>query len=269
MVLDLWALRAAPVGLRHLAFQNGTGLFSKHAKGVPLNLGKGHSAFQNFLNFLDAEDARAPSGNYFHVYVTVPHPPATLDRRGRYIGKSTYMEEVLLATNMMAMLVNRLKELGRFDNSFIIFQSDHGSAKAADYRGQRLLDTVRMDDDTSKRIGENSISGRPGRQIDARFSPLLLVKPPGSCSSDKPLSSNGALTQLLDLRSYLKRVVSHTSPECTYPVRSAVDINVDNVRVGNKRFNPGRRAPSGEFQRFRIYADGAWQELPKMHFTFE
>ncbi|MEE8120062.1 MAG: hypothetical protein V3T55_00940 [Anaerolineales bacterium] len=294
-ILDLWAVRASPVGLRHLLFQEGSGPISRHfaQKTLPEPSGgfpssgndreeirisgdtRSYRSFQQFLLFLEAEQQRPPTGDYVHVHVQPPHAPYQLDREGLYIGESSYNEQLLLATNMMSMFVERLKELDHFDNSFIILQSDHGnvSGAATEFRGDPERDFITIDDPTNARITEMNLRGADGRTIDARFSALLLVKLPATCVAqgvDEPLRLDSSLTQLKDLREFVNQVVSGETADCKFPSREFLDIQLGmRQRNAQGEMMNAQELGSGELNVFRIGQGGKWEILPNTGFQFK
>lgn len=293
--LDLWALRAAPVGLRHVLFKEGSGplgrrfapmLSQAHAvdtgdDGDASDDGdnsggrdmRTYRSFQQFLRFLDSDKQRPPAGEYVHLYLYPPHSPYQLDRWGSFIGESSYEEQVLLATDMMAMLLRKLKELDQFHNSFIILHSDHGSAKGVSkrYRDDPERNFTTIDDATNDLITRTNLQGVKGEAIDARLGALLLVKPPAKCGAEeagKPLRVDQSLTQLKDLREFIVGVVSGDSRDCKFPSREFVDIQVGLRQVDAQ----GNRKAPEEFEElnvYRIHRNGNWEILPNIDFSYE
>jgi hypothetical protein len=284
-VLDLWALRAAPVGFRHMLFQDGRGPLSSRFSPKLEGESAGdfrlsgdirtYRSFQQFLRFLDAEEQRPPTGQYIHLYFYPPHSPYQLDRWGSFVGESSYEEQVLLATNMMSMFLERLKELGQFDNNFIILQSDHGSVQAGTnrYKGDPERDFTTIDDATSDKIAQINLRGGKGTLVDARFNALLLVKPPATCGTEasaEKLVVDESLTQLKDFREFVVGVVSGSNSDCKFPTNEFVDIQVGMRQEIDDQGNTvaANELGSGELNVFRIHRDGAWEILPNISFSF-
>lgn len=272
-VLDLWAVRAAPVVFRPLFFKGGSGLASwLFAPKIELSEGehirlKGnvmpYRTFQQFLSFLTAEESRSPVGEYVHLHLYPPHSPYQLDRSGEFVGESTYEEQLLLATNMMVMFLDRLRELDRLENSFIIIQSDHGAWEPAKSKIGSNRDFITIDEQGRKKIAEMEVNlelkkwGGEG-SVDTRFGALLMVKPPAACVSQETknrLQVDPSLTQLKDLREFVASVVSGDNSQCTFPSREFVDIY-----AGLADRSP-LRITEGETNAFRIHSDGRWETL--------
>jgi hypothetical protein len=286
--LDLWALRAAPVGLRHVLFKEGSGplgrRFAPKLSVEPaVDAGdeedtsadgdiRTYRSFQQFLRFLDADQQWAPAGEYVHLYFYPPHSPYQLDQWGSFIGESNYDEQMLLATRMMAMLLGRLKELDQFHNSFIILHSDHGSAKGSNkrYRDDPERDFITIDDATNDLITRTNLQGVKGEAIDARFGALLLVKPPAKCGAEAAgdtLRVDQSLMHLKDLREFVVSVVSGDSRDCMFPSPEFVDIQVG-LRQADSRWNRKAAEDLEEVNVYRIHRDGHWEILPNIGFSY-
>ncbi len=185
-----------------------------------------YHSYQQFLKFLEDEASWPSHGQYVLIHVYPPHPPYQLDRNGKYVGESNYREQLLLATNAMQSSVKRLKELGKFDESFIILQSDHGSLEAlepADDKS-RKYSRRRIDDATSTAIAEDNVTGLSGIKLETIHSALLLTKPPAGCSDEGShnLVVDDRLVELKALRSFIANVREGKS--CSYPEVTSVEV---------------------------------------------
>ena len=107
-----------------------------------------------------AEEKRlSPSGRYTLVYVIIPHYPLKLRSDCSYsVGSTTTepLEQSQCALKLLLKFVGLLKDLGRFDDSLILINGDHGGP----YRTQD---------------GELVTMAR-SRSLDA----VLMVKPVGT-----------------------------------------------------------------------------------------
>lgn len=275
-VLDLWLVRAAPVGLRHELFRDGQGLVTRGMTRFgfkPGHSGRSYRSLRQFEIMLDDEKSRPATGSYVHMFVEPPHPPWELDRNGNFIMESSYSEELLLATRLMKDLVTRLDELGRLETSVIIFHADHaqyiiGSDHFADPTGRTFL---AMDEATSGRIAANNLRGVNGREIEARFRPLLLVKPPAFCSQGEPLRTDDSLVELKGLRAYVRGLVTGDQPDCRFPSRDYVDIHIGSraqLDEDGARQWVGRELANGEINVYRVHQDDRWEILPNIEFKY-
>ena len=184
--IDHVLLRLAPTFLRQELFIAGRGVVSRF-------LSPAGGAKQHFRSRLEAaaprsvdmvsrllreEATRAPIGEYVFAHVMIPHLPYFLDRDlNRRDGGTSYREQSLAAARLMVQIVQRLKELGRYENSTIIFHSDHGRSRGAGDLPVELL-----------------------KSPDA----LLLIKRPGASG---PLRVSSRAAQLLDLAPTLYALV--------------------------------------------------------------
>ena len=87
------------------------------------------TSYLSFLNVLKQEAELPATGRYTLIHAVLPHTPEVLaadcsyDVRG---SETTQVEQAGCATKLLVDFVERLKELGRFDNSLVIAHADHG-----------------------------------------------------------------------------------------------------------------------------------------------
>ena len=278
LLADYWLLRVSPVALRHRVLgPTGAGPVTA-AFSDPGDTPSGDirtlMSFRQFEKFIADEKDRPATGQYVHVYVNVPHGPYQLDRTGRYISQSSYEEQLHLATSMMLRFVERLKELGRFEQSVIIVHSDHGSAQAASGRlvGDSQRYFIQIDPKTSKAIAKVDVRGSTGDKLEARYAALLLVKPCGRGDDGQPFQTNEALVQLLDLRRFVSEMVQDGSCRATYPVSSEVNIHhglVTQQRPDGTRMTVGRDLMAGRINHYLIRPGGKWEIKDDIPFKYE
>lgn len=77
--------------------------------------------------FLLDEKERADHGHYNYVHLILPHGPYVRSGDCSIEEVTSYLEQAECATRLMKLIVAELKELDRYNNSIIVFQSDHGS----------------------------------------------------------------------------------------------------------------------------------------------
>jgi hypothetical protein len=110
---------------------------------------------------------------YKYVHVGIPHWPMTVDANCKYIGinsarRDFYTGQARCAIRRVAGFLDKLRELGLYDSSFVVISSDHGIAIAPDgFTGER--DTV----------------GGPLSNMSGSALALLLVKPPNATGAIK------------------------------------------------------------------------------------
>jgi len=196
-----------------------------------------------------------------------------LDRYGNYVGESSYDEQLLLATNMLLEFVATLKEQGKFENSLIIVHADHAiawRAVAVSHRGESLRDFVQMDAATSDAILEVDLLRLPGWLQEVRHEALLLIKPCGVGGDAGDLTVNDGLTQLLDLREYIKKVIDEGDCAYAYPEREQVDIHVGITwqKHNNDMRLVGRDIMSGYINHYIIRPGGEWEICDNIPFEY-
>jgi hypothetical protein len=123
------------------------------------------------------EESLSPSGRYTLVHVLIPHPPLKLRADCTYsVGssKTEPIEQSRCALKLIEEFVDRLKELGRFDDSLIVIHADHGGAYRT--KNDTLVTNAR------------SVS----------LNVVLLVKPVGNPASEE-LQVVDSETSLLDI----------------------------------------------------------------------
>ena len=79
------------------------------------------------------------------LHVILPHSPFVWDSYCQFAPKSSPAEQYLCAAKLMGEIVAELKRLGRYDNSLIIFQSDHGHDRATQSHGTPTIETIPAD----------------------------------------------------------------------------------------------------------------------------
>ncbi len=147
-------------------------------------------AVELMRQLIDDEAGRPDHGQYVYAHIYAPHNPYIMNRDCIFSQNSDYNEQALCATKLMAELVSKLKELGRYDESTIIFQSDHGPANIEVSESEMSLDI-------EQEIEELNPRGIRVGQVESRTLVLLLIKPP--LHSGEPLIISDRPTQLVDI----------------------------------------------------------------------
>jgi hypothetical protein len=263
---DYWLLRVAPVALRHVVLNDRgvgpIGRLARYTEQVTSGDITPLISYHQFEKLLADEQLRPSGGQYVLAHFYPPHEPYILDRNGNYVGESSYEEQLHLATNMMLEFVQILKEQGKFDNSLIIFQSDHGYTLAVNdyYAGEPLGDFIQIDKATSKAIGDVDVRHVSGA--------LLLIKPPGVGGETGDLIVNDNLTQLLDLRQYINNVLDGGS--LAYPERKEVSIQhgLGFQDRDGERIQVGRDIMSGYINHYIIRPGDDWEICDNLPFEY-
>jgi hypothetical protein len=87
------------------------------------------TSYLSFLNVLEQEAKLPARGRYTLIHAVLPHSPEVLAADCSYDvagSETTPLEQAGCATKLLVAFVERLKELGRFDNSLVIVHADHG-----------------------------------------------------------------------------------------------------------------------------------------------
>lgn len=104
----------------------------------------------SFQNYLSKEKYLPDKGRYTYIHLLLPHGPHLYDADCNEVGKRSSSIELQsqCANHLIAQFIAELKRLGRYKQSLIIINSDHGSdyrknggawAKSAEGRSQRSL----------------------------------------------------------------------------------------------------------------------------------
>ncbi len=165
--------------------------------------------------FLADEADRPASGQYVYVHPIIPHMPDLYDADCR-LGKSNYAAQANCAALLMKKIVQRLKDLGRYENSIIIFQSDHGWHLKSDPAVSPFtpfpkeiagrLD-IEFKDIAVWLLNDRS---RPHAAYFRRMHALLAIKPPRA--EDAPMRISMSQTQLADVAPTIYDLVGISGP---------------------------------------------------------
>ncbi|MDQ7785293.1 MAG: sulfatase-like hydrolase/transferase, partial [Desulfomonilaceae bacterium] len=123
---------------------------------------------------LEDESSRPPKGQYVYGHFLTTHHPIgarNADCSRNRAHEATYFDHVVCATRMIVSFLEELKKMGRFEDSMIIIQSDHGDG---DYGSP---DEEKLPSHVASRIREKSL--HDPRQIVNKTHALLLIKLPG------------------------------------------------------------------------------------------
>lgn len=142
-LLDLSVFRQIPHLARVWVYNNNNWRLSMWLNDPETVLAFQHRRF--FTDYIDRLSTDADGPAYHFVHLWPPHPPFTTNRSGRYAGRvlentiENYVNEARPIVALMVDLIHRLKDLGIYDDSLIIFQSDHGGGFEPDFMPTRLL----------------------------------------------------------------------------------------------------------------------------------
>lgn len=202
-------------------------------------------SYRQWLKMAEDERHRTSNNQFVFAHIFPPHPPFQLNRRGEFYPTSDYQEQVYLAVSMMVNWIELLGELGRLEESLIIFHSDHGTLEGFKKR------------DSEEQIESSWVDpmGYSFSSLNSRFSPLLLVKASQASGS---LRQNPQLVELKALRGFLNENIGRTGGEVAFP-ESAEVVMFHGLK--KKRGDDGRtiwgcgEETTGTFVSYRVASD--------------
>lgn len=173
--------------------------------------------------FLAEEQERKRGRNYTYVHVVLPHSPSVWDSECNYDGSTSFREQTFCATRMMNEIIDELKKLGRFDNSLIIFQSDHGTHRSGGGEPHPKFEPPQNIKDKVEAMVTPVLETEG---YFRRIHPLLVIKPP--FSAPKPLRISGAPAQLVDVPATIYKALGINGP--TTDGKSVFDLRESEPR---------------------------------------
>lgn len=235
---DLWLVRLSPAWLGEEIYDEyGRGLFRKSIGDVVNKklLGQNEdresskppeSWVPTIAKAMSTEDSRAAHGQYVYVHTYVTHEPwgrrkgncerlaAAGNKALERVSRADFTH-ASCAVELMAQIVAKLKQLGRYRESTIIFHSDHGSNIEPTSDDCLLPQEIR-----------DRISGVDYQWWCRRTFGFLLVKPAGE--SGLPLRVSESPTQLADIPATICGILD--LPFATSAGRSVFSLKEDEER---------------------------------------
>ena len=272
-LIDLWLVRIVPTALQNEVYWDGKGIASRYLRAQDAVAGEDervYSSMELARQVIEDEKNRPARGQYIHAHVYIPHGPYVLRRDCSYAAAATsYEEQSACSTLIMAELADELRRLGRFEDSLIIFQADHGSWETG---LQELPGEIALPDVAAAMAGNVRQLSAP--YVENQTRALLLVKPPGI--SSQPLEVSDWRTQLLDVAATLLDMIDESAPESGQShslLKSPFpEDRVINVYMGYKqRSADGKRNiyfgndfEEGWFNHYSIDPEGRWTAHPNI-----
>ncbi len=281
---DLWLVRLLPCFLEDQVYVGGQGLFrrifsqrvtTKDDKDQCIKDGRGDGMNCVVLakRFISDESQRPDHGQYVYLHTMVTHSPwghRRPDCRLSSSSNGTYLDHALCATKLMVAVITKLKELGRYENSTIIFHSDHGAQPMSpqDKEGD-------IPPDIAKTL--KATLGLSSRVFNSRSFALLLVKPAGKAG--QPLEISESPTQLVDIPATLYAILG-------LPIRTDTGRNVFSVKASERREIPifaglvslgtrgnyvvaGQQVFEGDLCRLGYTKGKPWKLYPTVHWRWK
>ncbi|MDO9384802.1 MAG: sulfatase-like hydrolase/transferase [Hyphomicrobiaceae bacterium] len=249
------AVRAAPDILRRE-------VFSISGKVLPIRNYKAYKALSVPLlrRFIEEEEARPAVNEYVYLHAIIPHTPFVWD--GNCEEKSSdYAEQLVCATRLIKELVASLKRHGKYENSLIIVQSDHG------YEGDSNAVNFRPGSDEAKAQILKHMSRISPESYFTRLNALLLVKPPAA--PDAPMQVSESVSQLADVQAtivdLLKLPPEQTDGHSVFDTATLKGRAISVFCCVYQRNDKGRTVILGrnlyetDFAHLKYMPDGSWQ----------
>ncbi|MFC1808541.1 sulfatase-like hydrolase/transferase [Candidatus Omnitrophota bacterium] len=169
------------------------------------------------LYFIDKEQQQQEHGRYVYAHFIYPHSPYIWDAEYQFSQNSDYEVQCRGVANFISEFINMLKENGRFDNSLIIIQADHGLTSGA---------TTPQEYPIPEHIMQSLDVGCDAEGLYAYARPLLLIKPP--FADNEQLRYNEIPVQLKDLPATVYDVLN--IDQTTNDGQSILRVPVDDDR---------------------------------------
>jgi hypothetical protein len=193
-------------------------------------------SLNSVYRFLEVERSRPDHGRYVFLHLILPHFPHVLDTNCVSQGEKLVGAAAQhgCAVKVMQDFIKRLKELGRFDSSLVIFQGDHG---------------VGYDQ-------SSDIFSLPF--VEGRSRPLLLIKKPNTTAST-PLTISQVPATMLDIAPTIVDALK-LEPWINFAGDSLLDGNVPArpTRTYHMYNKDQRMITDGKMRRYKLDQNG-WQ----------
>ena len=281
---DLWLLRISPAWLWDEIYDWwGRGIFRRTiAETVSKELAekrreqfpaRAETRVPTIARALSTEDRRPARGQYIYVHTYVTHEPWgkrngncehvgawTEERPAAGISHADFVH-ASCAVKLMEAVIAKLKQLGRYKESTIIFQSDHGSTVKS------TCDACRMPNEIHDKI---SYACNVDWWCKRTFA-LLLIKPAGE--SGVPLKISDSPTQLADIPATIYGILnlplSTSDGKCVFALGQTEEREIHMFggfqKIGFHRvFFPGKQIFEGTLFHVSFTKGKGWKLYPKM-----
>lgn len=269
---DLWFLRLVPTFLKQEVYKVDTGVFGWITKkwfpstalaATPVN-------YRNLMRkLINDEEARPATGQYVWAHLYIPHFPYHLNCDCNYSRNTSYKEQSMCTIKLMTEFISMLKKQGKYHNSMIIFQADHGSMAVG-------AEKYNMTPEVMEKISEINLKGISAKNIATLSSCLLLIKPP--FSSGENLVVSDKLTQLLDISATVYEPVGINAAKSegislfskNFPENRSVDIyaGFQQKDKNGKILRFGKSIFEGQFNHFSYNLSTGWKVHDNIDITW-
>jgi hypothetical protein len=213
-----------------------------------------HNAFLHNLAENMSVDRTGPVYKYFHLMNT--HWPQVVDGHCNYVGgtlprnRQTVTMQSKCSLDAVIKVLEKMKELGIYDDSLIILMADHGAG----------IDPYNLTPALSDQA-DNVVAIPP--LIVSMATPLMAIKPPGASG---PLQISTAPTSLIDTAATVNAILGLGD---RFAGRSILELRPDEQRLRGYYFHAWRRKDFssdyvGPIQEYivegSVYDRAAWRE---------
>jgi hypothetical protein len=145
---------------------------------------------------IEDESGRPGRGQYVYAHLILPHAPYLWDGNCTLRQQTDFFEQTLCANKLIKDFIDKLKQLGRYDESLILIQSDHGWHQI---HRTLLFTTPHVENDRYDT-----------EEFSRRLHSLLLIKPP--IAGPAPLFVSEEVSQLVDIPATVYDVLDLAPP---------------------------------------------------------
>jgi hypothetical protein len=145
---------------------------------------------------IEDESGRPGRGQYVYAHLILPHAPYLWDGNCTLRQQTDIFEQTLCANKLIKDFIDKLKQLGRYDESLILIQSDHGWHQI---HRTLLFTTPHVENDRYDT-----------EEFSRRLHSLLLIKPP--IAGPAPLFVSEEVSQLVDIPATVYDVLDLAPP---------------------------------------------------------
>jgi hypothetical protein len=180
-ILYICSLRVLPRHIAAFIFDYNSELERKMRAGIPMgSLGDMRMGPVLMRNI----DIGYEQPVFYAQHNMIPHGPHLVTPDGKFTNDATMLSGGEFSMNLMSLLLKRLKELDIYDNSLIVFCSDHGQPM----NGGQSLDDMQRHSDSIRKLKEFinwapayfSYRGKDNNSLwqVSMYNSLLLIKHP-------------------------------------------------------------------------------------------
>ena len=195
---NLWLLRSVPGFLQQEVYAEGKGVFGQ-IMGARFSSWQSERAFASvdFMRQITRDEPNRPDhGQYVFAHIMLPHGPYVVDENCEYRENSNNSAQSICVTRLMGEFISTLKELGRYHQSTILFQADHGVWWTKTPEDSDLFFNIKEGGEALD-VWDKNYMVDSMKTLVTRTHSLVLFKPP--LKSGTPLDISDRRVQLIDI----------------------------------------------------------------------